>query len=567
MDVYCQMVGSVISGRLCESEQGTKFCVGCTAATRRCKRCSKTGEIAFPKHGLCKACAENNGVFSDTSSAALPGGTVTAALTRAVSSIRELANKKVESRADASARPQAGKSQLLDAAVMAKPETLFPLIQEHAELRPDGTWRVKQPIVALMARAKLLRHEAVKVIESFVANRLCQSSAPWQELRLFSAPTILVAQDEVGTISDKEVAERHDRRRRKGQVGHGRIHARGRRQVTAPAAETVPAQQDVQRRRGRTPAFKLSVSPHVALETLRKRSCRSNGEVVVRGALLTLMHCHGVLEGAATAALESLQQDGLLTGRDGWRSVILTQEAQAPAVRPAPPPVTIVTEVVQPPPVSSPPVMPPIHAGARGKTFDELYRRLIERSSVIGGERLVRGAVPLLQTEYRVAPTDVVKALERLVSSGHVRQCNGWGTIVLLSERVENGEIAIPERAAERREPTASTHGSPRAAGRLRVISSEGVAAAPQQQATTPTFSGQPEALVAAIADLEARLPELRRLRDKAATDVAMLEVSLAALRACRDRFSEATSTLSQSSNETETTVARLLALLQGNAP
>mgnify|MGYP000883575775 CR=1 FL=1 len=55
--IQCIMVGERIPASVCEAEQGSAHCQGCTAHTRRCLKCNKARGIVDTVNGWCGVCA------------------------------------------------------------------------------------------------------------------------------------------------------------------------------------------------------------------------------------------------------------------------------------------------------------------------------------------------------------------------------------------------------------------------------------------------------------------------------------------------------------------------------
>lgn len=221
-------------------------------------------------------------------------------------------------------------------------------------------------------------------------------------------------------------------------------------------------------------------------------------------------------------------------------------------------------------PVSSPTVQL-----SGGRTFTEIYACLLGKAMVIRGERLVRGAVPMVATEYRTSPASVVTAFEHLLSAGHIAQRGGWGAIVLLRDKLEDNGVAIAPPAPRdytRRATAAGTTGTqtrPQASRssvpHLRVIEGEGASLdLAKDGALGAPISGQAtDSLDDLIAEVEKRLPELRSIRDQVTAKISALEINLATLKACREQVSQTSESVASALRESEVATAELLALLR----
>lgn len=210
-----------------------------------------------------------------------------------------------------------------------------------------------------------------------------------------------------------------------------------------------------------------------------------------------------------------------------------------------------------------------------GRTFTEIYAYLLGKAMVIRGERLVRGAVPMVATEYRTSPASVVTAFEHLLSAGHIAQRGGWGAIVLLRDKLEDNGVAIAPPAPRdytRRATMAGNIGAqtrPQASHssvpHLRVIEGEGASLdlAPNSTVVARNSGQAADSLDDLIDEVEQRLPELRSIRDQVAAKVSTLEINLATLKACREQVSQTSESVASALRESEVATAELLALLR----
>lgn len=69
-------------------------------------------------------------------------------------------------------------------------------------------------------------------------------------------------------------------------------------------------------------------------------------------------------------------------------------------------------------------------------TYIQAFEALVLRAKVVGGERIVRGAVPIIQLSSKIGPQDAIALLGRLEKDGHLARMDEWRTVVLRSERV-----------------------------------------------------------------------------------------------------------------------------------
>lgn len=151
-----------------------------------------------------------------------------------------------------------------------------------------------------------------------------------------------------------------------------------------------------------------------------------------------------------TTALTSLRERKLIEGNEPWTAVKLLGEFDRPnheaysarknirsgartqIAGPHRPrrDSSAMPEMMESVPVVRPLVSPP---AARQNLPDaaRVFDFLVERSTLIAGERVMRGAVPLLQMRFRVSPVAIVAVLERLVQEGRLVQRDEWRTLVI----------------------------------------------------------------------------------------------------------------------------------------
>lgn len=145
--------------------------------------------------------------------------------------------------------------------------------------------------------------------------------------------------------------------------------------------------------------------------------------------------------------------------------------------------------------------------GRQVPTVEEIYSVLEGRHRVVADERLVSGAVPILQLELQVGAPVAIRMLERLQEETLVKPKDGWRTLVLLGEdEVHDSRPALKEETILRME---------RSAARARLMIRKGVL-------TKFAFGQALEALDESIGELEtigtqvsAQLTALRAHREE----------------------------------------------------
>ena len=213
---------------------------------------------------------------------------------------------------------------------------------------------------------------------------------------------------------------------------------------------------------------------------------RPDGSRLVTAAHAVLMEQARLMPDETSRAIELLVSRGLVERRGESDLIILTREIPQLASQSSAAGFT-----------GGAPKLTPLRLtgrvdDAKGRqipTIEEIYAALEGRHRVVGEERLVTGAVPILQLELHVGAPVAIRMLERLQEETLVKPKDGWRTLVLLGEgEVHDSRAALKEETIIRME---------RSAAKARLIIRKGVL-------TKFAFVRALQALDESISELEA---------------------------------------------------------------
>lgn len=455
--VQCIMVGEHIPTTVCETEQGSTHCQGCTAQTRRCLKCGKACGIVDAVNGWCGVCAEKSDkddpVADDKPDVTFASLLHRVRLVQASELDEELPTWSHKAEVAKPARSKAS----------TDPAAIHLVLLEHGVKRgPD--WVVSVPRSILIRRVRLLPEEADEAMKGLVKGKYLRGSAPWDEATLLKTDGI----EEIKAKLD------HPRAATSGSGTHTR-HIRRKRGKTDSEQATKPAP---------TPP----------------------------------------------------------------------KPAPPPVAKPKPAAPTPVTQ-----PKSPPPTPRPITSAKPLGTYAEAYASLVERSQMVGNQRILRSALPVLQIRWRIGPEYATQILEKLLRDGHISQNDGWRSIVLLKDAIVD-ETPLPSKETVRKPSSHTPHPphGPRPRPPMPTPGSSAVTAA----ATQTDVALDP--LDAAIQAIEAQLQALRALHEGVAQEMQTLEACLSALQRAKQRGSELSPSLREALTKAALANANLLAALSG---
>ncbi len=83
-------------------------------------------------------------------------------------------------------------------------------------------------------------------------------------------------------------------------------------------------------------------------------------------------------------------------------------------------------------------------------TIGEIYGMLFARHMMLDNEKVVSGAVPLLQLSFKTGAAIVIQFLEKLRDEGMIAQRDGWRSIILLTDVTEDTRPALGDKELSR---------------------------------------------------------------------------------------------------------------------
>ncbi len=344
----------------------------------------------------------------------------------------------------------------------------------------------------------------------------------------------------------------------------------------------------------------ITKDPAALFQTLMEHAEERDGSWMIRAPAVILMRRFHLLRQEAADVLSALAKKQFLRGESPWDEVVLikTEDVEAirqkldhpraqykddapqrrrrvvPQVRAAtsPTPSKQVKPVCKPDPanvtaqadlLANLPSMRPI------ATYGEIYAHLVSRSNEVRGERLVGGAVPMLQIRFKLSAVQSTEALEWLVSQKHLQQKDGWRTIALVSKEVVTDEG--PARQQSQTSHAVRSGGVHRSSTGNATTSHK----AERSDAVKPVSQSAPSAISAtssaegadsldgALVELERTLPVLRKKRDDLAVHVAQLEVAYQTLKALQNQLAQAQQLADSSLSEAVHAAQSLLSFLR----
>ncbi|MBI2551875.1 sigma-70 family RNA polymerase sigma factor [Candidatus Uhrbacteria bacterium] len=219
-------------------------------------------------------------------------------------------------------------------------------------------------------------------------------------------------------------------------------------------------------------------------------------------------------------------------------------------------------------------------------TYAEVYEVLTSRASAVSGERVVRGAAPILETWFKIWTQDATRVLEKLAEQGYITARDGFRVIVLHYDRLDRQELMFGVGVVSAPAPTAV--GAPSPVGRgerravfyvppsgaqdpvLRVIPGgeasprkEAAVRAPAPLATQQARGPRHDVLDTAVRWIEQQLPHLRASLGEAHERLVKLEVACITLRKARDGHQQTASAVEGAIAEMESAMQEFFTLLR----
>jgi hypothetical protein len=476
LKVSCVMAGDMIPASLCETEQGGMLCSGCQAPTRRCAACNQAKGIADARRGLCGKCLAANSAdeIEHRGNAQL--------LEEASNNVLDLIDQMSEEQpvTNEAARVISSKSAAhAPAAKRLDLEVALGVLAEHGVNKPDGQF-VPNPVRVLALRFGLLPAEAMSTVQALsdAGKIMLRSEATWRFL--VDVSDVIRSRDEIFTSTGMPSRA----------YSVGQPTAKPSSGIVKPKAVYKPTKRD-------------DANPPAIYKVLVEAAQMVGGNMVVRGAIPLLITRMRLKPHQAIELLEQLASADHVRQVDEWRSICLlgapavskpgivqTQpeasvepvtraktrldpftgvrarkiEPQARKPRAVLPP-TAETSALHAQPAAPDSVSTPVDIKPReeqkttsnaiiGPTVSDLFDAISGMSTDLNGERLARAAVPTLSVRFSLGIPDIIVALERLEQQKAIERKDGWRSILVLIDRVDDNHpvrTALPS-ARERAE-------------------------------------------------------------------------------------------------------------------
>ncbi len=282
---------------------------------------------------------------------------------------------------------------------------------------------------------------------------------------------------------------------------------------------------------------------------------------IVSAPVPILMRRFHLLRDEAHQALSSLARQGYLEGELPWSSVTLLKQegieaAKALIANPraqhtlelqkkasekpreaAPSPVASVVFHPQPKPdherketkpLTIPLTVASLPSSKPLATYGEIYAHLQARSNEVRGERVVGGALPMLQIRFKLNPAQAKESLEQLEAKGCIQRKDEWRTIRLISpptEGMDDGPARVASQTGITRKPP----------GKQPTVTQRQPTPQGTVERTTKIVAPAPAVganwLSQSIALLEREIAPLRKKRDDLGQRIALLEAGLTLLK------------------------------------
>lgn len=571
--VSCVMAGDEIPADLCASEQGGALCVGCTAPTRRCTSCRRVAGIVDGRRGLCGNCMSKR---QDS----VKHRTTAHLLEEASLAALDMIERMDAAPSESPVLQSSSRRESPPAEIQPDLDRALNVLAEHGVLKPSGQY-VPNPERVLALRFGLLPNEANATIERLQQAGMIEpfASGVWRFI-----------------VDVREQIERRDRE----SVYTGRISSRDEiafrkehsfQQKRGHRRAAQPPPQNPLSARGADSNGKQGMLN--ALEALKKAAQIVDGIPVVRGAVPLLTSRLRITTAGALAILERLEADERILQNDEWRSITLAikeEAASKPSVEPplraeAPARVQIEAAIKaessmieasetseETIPASVEPVSEtkPPRKKSDALTIGVLFDSVAGMSVLFAGERVARSVVPTLSSRLKLGVPDVISALERLEQQGAILRKDGWRTVAVLAERVEDDHPVKPEpEQTSKPRPARPSSPTTRARAeklRLQIVDGEGSKRSePDVQPRVPKAPAPSRDIEQMIAKVETTLRTLRSLRDRADAKAAILESSLVRLRQIKSKADEAKHEANLALEQAEETMKALLELLRAS--
>lgn len=188
-------------------------------------------------------------------------------------------------------------------------------------------------------------------------------------------------------------------------------------------------------------------------------------------------------------------------------------------------------------------------------TYRQVSAALAARASVVSGEQVIRGAVPLLEMSFKINASDATRVLEKLKEQGYITQKDGWRVILLGQNR------------ADRDAPVLAANESAPAVEPARPVQLTMVPGGAPVLTGLEMSASKHAILDTAINWIERQLPQLRQALGEAHSRLGKLEQALVILKQARDGHEQTAVAVNQAIAEMEAAMQEFFVLLrQGNS-
>lgn len=421
--VRCQMANDQVPATMCETEQGSRFCIGCTAPTRRCSNCHRQNGIADARKGWCEGCLKQAG--QPVSAEKAPA--VDVQLGSVLERLQKVHTANVGS-SPTQVKSNSGKGEIKLSSAVNDLASLHRLLMENATQQDEG-WEVKMPYRVLLTRARLLPEEVDQALNQLSKKAYVKGVAPWHVC-------LLLKTDGIEEIKAALESPR--------------------------SAQFAPEKTVGKARRGRPPKAKDDRPAPLPAPSAPSKAM----------------------------PLPSIAKEKTLTA---------------------------------PPPAAKTPMVMPLATTNSGPTYTDLFQNLVERAQATAEGKAVHGVVPMVQFRWRIGAAETIAILEKLVSDGHIEQRDGWRSVMLLKDSIEDATpLPVKGKASSTSGPRASS-GSPRG-GSASVSSGASIAI---DASSVPEF----DTLEAAIEHLERQHRTLCDLQTGVTQELSGIELCLKVLK------------------------------------
>lgn len=303
-EVNCQIAEGPIPVSLCYQEQGTSACAGCKTLSRKCPECGRAGNMGEAKEGVCQDCLRKLKSKAGDSRPSLPGGNTSAALEIVLDDLGDVGEGNLSAlrggEEDASAPSELDTSVFKMSPRAQDVGFILGTLGEFIVQKHDGSRIVTAAQAVLIAQARLMPHEAEHAIDLLVTRGLAQ--------RQGERDLLILATEIPRFAVEPTLREALNTR------AHAPLRITGR--PNDPKSRNVPTMEEI---------YSILQSRHRVV----------GEERLVSGGVPILQLLLQIGSPVAIRMLESLQEEGLIKAKDGWRTLVLLGEGEVQDSRPA----------------------------------------------------------------------------------------------------------------------------------------------------------------------------------------------------------------------------------------